>query len=114
VTFTGGEPSVRPDIGDILQCARRQGLMIQLLTNVTRITPSFTDLLHEVGVSQIHVSIYGATEAVYERMTSVPGSYRQFRQGMLHLPLPHYRNRPDAGDHQCEEIKPADLVNPCT
>jgi len=85
VTFTGGEPSVRPDIGDILQCARRQGLMIHLMTNATRITPSFTHLLREVGVSQINVSIYGATEAVYERMTAVPGSYRQFRQGMLNL-----------------------------
>ena len=85
VTFTGGEPSVRPDIGDILHYARRQGLMIHLMTNATRITPSFTNLLHEVGASQINVSIYGATEAVYERMTAVPGSYRQFRQGLLHL-----------------------------
>jgi MoaA/NifB/PqqE/SkfB family radical SAM enzyme len=45
VTFTGGEPSVRPDIGDILQCARRQGLLIYLMTNATRITPSYTHLL---------------------------------------------------------------------
>jgi len=85
VTFTGGEPSVRQDIGDILHYARRQGLMIHLMTNATRITPSFTHLLHELGVSQINVSIYGATEAVYERMTVVPGSFRQFRQGLLHL-----------------------------
>lgn len=85
VTFTGGEPSVRPDVGDILQCARRKGLMIQLMTNATRITTSFTDLLLEVGVSQISVSIYGATEAVYERMTGVAGSYRQFRQGLADL-----------------------------
>ena len=85
VTFTGGEPSVRPDIGDILRHARRQGLMIHLMTNATRITASFTDLLREVGVSQIDVSIYGATEPVYERMTEVSGSYRQFRQGLLNL-----------------------------
>ena len=85
VTFTGGEPSVRPDIGNILRHARRQGLMIHLMTNATRITTSFTHLLHEVGVSQINVSIYGATEIVYERMTGVSGSYRQFRQGLLNL-----------------------------
>ena len=85
VTFTGGEPSVRPDIGDILRHARRQGLLVQLMTNATRITPGFVDLLHELAVSQINVSIYGATEAVYERMTAVPGSYRQFRRGLLHL-----------------------------
>jgi radical SAM protein with 4Fe4S-binding SPASM domain len=85
VTFTGGEPSVRPDIGDILRHARRQGLMIHVMTNATRMTPSFTHILREVGVSQIDVSIYGATEAVYEQMTGIPGSYRQFRQGLLNL-----------------------------
>ncbi len=85
VTFTGGEPSVRPDIGDILRHARRQGLMVQLMTNATRITPSFTDMLLEVGVSQVNVSIYGATDTIYERMTGVVGSYRQFRQGLADL-----------------------------
>ena len=85
VSFTGGEPSVRPDIGQILRHARRQGLMIQLLTNATRITPSFVALLREVGVAQINVSIYGATEATYERMTKVAGSYQQFRQGLALL-----------------------------
>jgi radical SAM protein with 4Fe4S-binding SPASM domain len=85
VTFTGGEPSVRPDIGAILHYARRQGLLIQLMTNATRITTSFTDLLLEVGVSQVNVSIYGATAAIYERMTGVAGSYRQFRQGLADL-----------------------------
>jgi len=85
VTFTGGEPSMRPDIGDILRHARRQGLMIHFMTNATRITTTFAELLREVAVSQINVSIYGATEAIYERMTAVPGSYRQFRQGMINL-----------------------------
>ena len=85
VTFTGGEPSVRPDIGDILRHARRQGLLIYLLTNATRITRSFTDVLLEVGATQVNVSIYGATDAIYERMTGVAGSYRQFRQGLADL-----------------------------
>lgn len=85
VTFTGGEPSVRPDIGEILRHARSRGLLIQLMTNATRITTSFTDLLREVGINQINVSIYGATEAVYEQMTAAPGSYRQFRDGLLSL-----------------------------
>jgi radical SAM protein with 4Fe4S-binding SPASM domain len=85
VTFTGGEPSVRPDIGDILRHARRQGLMTHLMTNATRITPSFTGLLQEAAVSQVNVSIYGATETTYEQMTAIQGSYRQFRQGLLNL-----------------------------
>lgn len=85
VTFTGGEPCIRPDVGEILRYARLRGFIIYLLTNATRVTRSFAALLKEVGVDQVNVSIYGATEATYEEMTGVPGSYRQFHQGLAHL-----------------------------
>ncbi len=82
VTFTGGEPTARPDIVDILRHARARGLMIQLLTNATRMTASFATVLQEAGVSQVTVSIYGATSSTYERMTGVAGSYPLFLQGL--------------------------------
>lgn len=85
VTFTGGEPSLRPDIGDILRYARRRGLVVHLLTNATRVTASFVTLLREVGAARVYVSIYGATEATYERMTGVGGSYQQFQRGLACL-----------------------------
>ncbi len=82
VTLTGGEPTIRPDIVPILRHARSQGLVLQLLTNATRMTPAFATVLWEVGVSQVNVSIYGATESTYERMTGIPGSYAQFLRGL--------------------------------
>lgn len=85
VTFTGGEPSIRPDIVQILRHARSRGLMIQLLTNATRITSSFAETLQEVGVTQVNVSIYGATALTYKRMTETPSSYAPFVQGLRHL-----------------------------
>jgi radical SAM protein with 4Fe4S-binding SPASM domain len=85
VTFTGGEPSLRPDILPILRRARDRGFLLQLLTNATHVTSSFAEILREVGVTELYVSIYGATEHIYERMTCVPGSYAQFIQGLQHL-----------------------------
>ncbi len=85
VVFSGGEPSLRPDVAAILRHARRRGLLMQLLTNATRVTPSFAALLEEIGLEQICVSIYGATAASYERMTGVLGSYAAFREGLAHL-----------------------------
>lgn len=85
VTFSGGEPSVRPDIAAILRHARRQGLLVQLLSNATRVTPSFAALLREIGPEQVCISIYGATAAGYERMTGVIGSYAAFREGLVRL-----------------------------
>lgn len=87
VTFTGGEPTIRPDIVQILRHARSRGLVLQLLTNATRMTTPFATVLREVGVSQVNVSIYGATESTYERMTGIPGSYALFLQGLRCLAL---------------------------
>ena len=85
VSFSGGEPSVRPDIAEILRHTHRRGLMIHLLTNATRMTPSFVDLLEETGVSQLLVSIYGATAGIYEGMTETPGSFAHFLRGLTCL-----------------------------
>lgn len=92
VTFTGGEPSARPDIIDILLHARSRGLIIQLLTNATRLTASFATALQTIRVSQVTVSIYGSTATIYERMTGTPGSYNLFLRGLQclaehHLPV---------------------------
>jgi radical SAM protein with 4Fe4S-binding SPASM domain len=85
VSFSGGEPSVRPDIAEILRHTHRQGLMIHFLTNATRMTPPFVGLLEETGVSQLLVSIYGSTAGTYERMTGVQGSFAHFLQGLACL-----------------------------
>ncbi len=91
LTFSGGEPLTRPDCLDILRSARRLGFVVYILTNATRMTPRIAAALEELGVDRIIVSIYGATEATYERMTGVVGSYAAFQNGLHHLaarPLP--------------------------
>ncbi len=82
LTFSGGEPFTRQDFSDILRYARRLGFVLHILTNATRVTPKATAVLEEVGVTRIVVSMYGATEPTYERMTGVPGSYASFRNGL--------------------------------
>lgn len=85
ITFSGGEPLIRPDIGDILRHTRRHGFLIQLLTNATRLTLSFVDTLERNGVAEVVVSVYGASAATYERMTGLAGSFPQFLRGLSSL-----------------------------
>jgi MoaA/NifB/PqqE/SkfB family radical SAM enzyme len=56
-----------------------------MLSNATRITPTFVDVMEDVGVCQVNVSIYGATASIYERMTDVPGSFAHFLRGLSFL-----------------------------
>ncbi len=80
--FTGGEPLVRPDAIEIYTHAKRLGLILHLITNATRVTPAVAEALQGLDFDDINVSIYGATQIAYERVTGVPGSYGQFRRGL--------------------------------
>ena len=82
LTFTGGELFVRPDVFDIFEHAKRLGLLLELISNATRITPEVADRLQQAKFSSLAISIYGATKDTYERVTRVPGSFEPFICGL--------------------------------
>lgn len=84
VTFSGGEPLVRPDAFEIFHEARRLGFLVSLLSNATQLTATVADALEEIEFETIGVSIYGATKETYERVTGVSGSYESFACGLRH------------------------------
>ncbi len=85
LTFTGGELFTRSDVFDILHHAKRLGFLLSLISNATRVTPIVADALEEIGFDTIDLSIYGATQDTYERVTNVPGSYELFLRGLRSL-----------------------------
>ncbi|MEW6734574.1 MAG: radical SAM protein [Acidobacteriota bacterium] len=80
--FTGGEIFARKDFLDIYGYAKQKGFLITLFTNATLITPKIADYLAEWPPFSIEVTIYGATQETYERLTAVPGSYQRCLQGI--------------------------------
>ena len=82
VCLTGGEPFLRTDFFDIYEPLTAWGLNITLFTNATLITPAIARRLANNPPSRLEVSLYGATGAVYERVTNVPGSYRHCLRGI--------------------------------
>jgi radical SAM protein with 4Fe4S-binding SPASM domain len=80
--LTGGEVLLRPDFPDIYRSALGKGLLVSLFTNGTLLSPRLADLLAEWRPCSIEISLYGATQQVYERVTQVPGSYARCRQGI--------------------------------
>lgn len=80
--YTGGEILARKDFLNIYTYAKRQGLLITLFTNGTLITPRVADHLARYRPFAIEITLYGRTEATYERLTGVPGSYEKCLQGI--------------------------------
>lgn len=80
--LTGGEPLLRQDFFDIYTYAKHKGLILTLFSNGTLITPRIADFLAEWRPFNIEITLYGATQETYERVTGIPGSYAHCRRGI--------------------------------
>ena len=80
--LTGGEPLVRSDWKEIYLYAKHKGLIVTLFTNGTLLTPEDADFLAEWRPFVVEISLYGATQETYERVTGVPGSYEKCLRGI--------------------------------
>lgn len=75
VILTGGEPTVHPQLGDILEYAFSKGIHARLITNGQRLAD--LDLMREYaakGMDHLHVSIQSPDPAVQDFLTGNPGS----------------------------------------
>ncbi|MGI6376306.1 MAG: radical SAM protein [Anaerolineae bacterium] len=82
LALTGGEPLLRPDFDTVYRAARERGLLVTVMTNGTLLTPEIADLFVELRPRAIEITMYGATEETYERVTQAPGSFARFRRAL--------------------------------
>jgi radical SAM protein with 4Fe4S-binding SPASM domain len=80
--LTGGEPLTRPDFLDLYMHAKRKGFLLTLFTNGTLFTPRLADSLAEWPPFAVEITLYGRTQATYERVTGVPGSHARCMRGI--------------------------------
>jgi len=80
--LTGGEPFLRRDFLQIYDDAKRKGFIITIFTNGTLLDERNTNHLAEWRPFAIEISLYGATQATYERVTGIPGSYARCMRGI--------------------------------
>ena len=82
---TGGEPLLRKDFSDFYLDLKRKGLLVSVFTNACLITDKHINLFRKYPPRDIEITVYGATEETYERVTRVPGSHAAFRRGLALL-----------------------------
>jgi radical SAM protein with 4Fe4S-binding SPASM domain len=85
VSFTGGEPAIRPDLCRLVSFARGLGLRTNLITNGTLITAALARSLAAAGLDSAQVSLEGVTAATHDAVTGVPGSFASTLAGVAHL-----------------------------
>jgi radical SAM protein with 4Fe4S-binding SPASM domain len=82
VVLSGGEPLLREDFVGIYLAAKRLGMIVTVFTNASLVTERLVGIFEEYPPHEVEVSVYGATEHTYERITGVPGSFARVRAGI--------------------------------
>ncbi len=80
--LTGGEPLLRPDFPMIYQEIAKLGFMLTLYTNATLITPGLMEVLRKYPPHRIGITVYGASQDTYEKVTGNPEAYDRMLQGV--------------------------------
>ena len=81
VLFSGGEPLMRKDLFELLDCARELGLRTVISTNGTLITSNIAHLLKRHGASYVGVSLDGIGQ-VNDTFRGVDGAFDRAVQGI--------------------------------
>jgi radical SAM protein with 4Fe4S-binding SPASM domain len=84
LSFSGGEPLLRPDFFDLASYARTRGLSVAVSTNGTLIDEAAALNLARLG-ADVQVSLDGSTASRHDRFRGVPGAYDAALQGMAQL-----------------------------
>ncbi|MBN2491596.1 MAG: radical SAM protein [Planctomycetes bacterium] len=85
VSFTGGEPTLRPELPALVRFAADLGLRVNLITNATRVTAALAAELANAGLASAQASLEGVTAGTHERLTGSPGSFARTLAGVAHL-----------------------------
>ncbi len=86
--FSGGEPTMRKDLLELMQYAKDKGMRVVISTNGTLITPELAQAFAKIGLSYVGISLDGGPET-HDKFRGIPGSFDKAIQGV--------RNAMDAG-----------------
>lgn len=83
--LTGGEPFSRPDFREILAGLHKMGLVLTINSNGTLIDEKTMEWLVQTPPVRINITLYGASDATYERLCRNPRGFTQVTKAIRML-----------------------------
>ena len=83
IVFTGGEPTLRDDLIQLIRYAEERELVTGLVTNGRKLMDaSYVDALVNAGIDHIQITLESHDEKVHDGITGVQGSWQETVQGL--------------------------------
>ncbi|NUJ97290.1 radical SAM protein [Candidatus Gracilibacteria bacterium] len=78
VIFTGGEPTLSPNLSLWIKYSNKKGLECRVISNGMMCADcEYMQKLKDVGLSLIHFSLYSYIPKIHDFLTDTPGSYKK-------------------------------------
>lgn len=85
IKLTGGEAMLVEYFSDLVTYIRSKGIRVRVYTNGSFLTVNKMIFLKEVGVTQIQISLDGATEVTHDKFRGTTGSYNKILKALPYL-----------------------------
>jgi len=86
LTFTGGEPTLREDLPELLLYGQNKGLVTGLITNGRKLKDkTYVKILEKTGLDFIQVTLESHKPKIHDLMTATKGSWRETVAGIKNV-----------------------------
>ncbi|MEM2637085.1 MAG: PqqD family peptide modification chaperone [Candidatus Korarchaeota archaeon] len=86
VTFTGGEPTLRQDLAELIEYSNDLGIICGLITNGRLLKDaSLVERIVRAGVDYVQVTLESADKEIHDKMVGVKGAWEETVQGLKNL-----------------------------
>lgn len=83
IVFTGGEPTLRPDLPELIAHAERNGQITGINTNGRRLKdPEFLQSLVDAGLDHVQITLESHDPAVHDAMVGAKGAWKDTVAGL--------------------------------
>jgi radical SAM protein with 4Fe4S-binding SPASM domain len=78
LTFTGGEPTLRDDLPELLQYAQNKGIVTGLISNGRKLKDkTYVEQLETAGLDFVQITLESHKPGVHDQMTGAVGSWKE-------------------------------------
>lgn len=86
IVFTGGEPTLRPDLPELIAYAERNGQITGINTNGRRLKdPQFVNALLDAGLDHVQITLESHDPSIHDRMVRAGGAWQDTVAGLKNV-----------------------------